>query len=254
MTSFTTPAIMLRRIDFGDYDLIVTFYTFDRGKVTAIAKAAKKSKKRFAGILELFSLLNIAYTSSRGGSLPVLQEASLISSYYKIRVDIKKTAYASYWAELINSWAEDNEKNAQLFILFKKLLFELDLGRVSDETLSIVFQIRFLKLAGICPDLSMCSACKRGIEDFRSGGFFLGIKKGSLVCKSCMEEKSGGFYLSAGTVKQLLWIEKGSLKKALRIKLTTAGTMESQRFLEKFVPYHTEKELKSLNFLRQIRR
>ena len=253
MTSSTTPAIMLRRIDFGDYDLILTFYTFDRGKVTAIAKAAKKSKKRFAGILELFSLLNIVYTSPRGGSLSVLQEASLISSYYKIRADIKKTAYASYWAELINSWAEDNEKNEQLFILFKQLLFELDLGRVPDETLSIVFQMRFLKLAGICPDLSMCSVCKRGIENFKSGGFYIYIKKGNLVCKNCMVEKSESFYLSAGTVKQLLWIEQGSLNKALRIKLSSVGTMESQKFLEKFVPYHTEKELKSLNFLRQIR-
>ena len=62
MSSFSTPAIILRRIDFGDYDLIVTIFTLNKGKISVIAKSAKKSKKRFAGILELFSVLDVKYS------------------------------------------------------------------------------------------------------------------------------------------------------------------------------------------------
>ena len=98
----STPAIMLRRIEFGDYDYIITFFTLNQGKISVIAKSAKKSTKRFSGILELFSVLDIVYGSDRGKGLPLLKEAVLKQPFSKIRADIRKTAYASYWAELIN--------------------------------------------------------------------------------------------------------------------------------------------------------
>ncbi len=57
MSGYSIPAILIRRIDYGDNDLIITFFTRDFGKTSAIAKSAKKSVKRFRGVLELFSLL-----------------------------------------------------------------------------------------------------------------------------------------------------------------------------------------------------
>ncbi|MBW1745923.1 MAG: DNA repair protein RecO [Deltaproteobacteria bacterium] len=70
MSSFSTPAIVLRRIDFGDYDLIVSFFTLNKGKISVIAKSAKKSVKRFSGVLEPFSVLEVVCsTCSTGGSI-----------------------------------------------------------------------------------------------------------------------------------------------------------------------------------------
>ena len=104
MSNFSTPAIVLRRIDFGDYDLIINFFTLNKGKISVIAKSAKKSVKRFSGVLEPFSILEVVCNSGRGKGLPVLQEATLTQPFSKIRADIVKIAYASYWAELINIW------------------------------------------------------------------------------------------------------------------------------------------------------
>jgi len=146
MSSFSTSAIMLRRIDFGDYDLIITFFTRDRGKVSVIAKSAKKSIKRFSGILERFSALRIVCTTGRGKGLPVLQEASMLKPFENIRTDIKKTAYASYWTELIDEWMEKNAKNVQAYHLLEYVLSELDSGSASLEALSILFQMRFMAL------------------------------------------------------------------------------------------------------------
>ncbi|MGD9260057.1 MAG: recombination protein O N-terminal domain-containing protein, partial [Desulfobacterales bacterium] len=75
MPAFSTPAVLLRRLDYGDFDLITTFFTLEKGKVTLIAKSAKKSTKRFSGILELFSVLEIVGSTGKGKGLPVLQEA-----------------------------------------------------------------------------------------------------------------------------------------------------------------------------------
>jgi DNA repair protein RecO (recombination protein O) len=54
MSILATPAVLLRRVDYGDFDLILTLFTESTGKIAVIAKHAKKSKKRFAGVLELF--------------------------------------------------------------------------------------------------------------------------------------------------------------------------------------------------------
>jgi len=97
MPIFSSPAILLRRMDYGDFDVIITFFTLQSGKLSLIAKAAKKSTKRFAGILELFSVLEVVVAAGRGQGLPILQEAVLKQPFSAIRADFKKTAYASYW-------------------------------------------------------------------------------------------------------------------------------------------------------------
>ena len=128
MPVFSTPAILLRRLDYGDFDLILTFLSLERGKISLIAKSAKKSTKRFAGILELFSLMEAVASTGKGRGLPVLQEATLISPFSTIRNDIRKTAYASYWCELLNKWVEENQKQASLYYLLKHALSQLDGG------------------------------------------------------------------------------------------------------------------------------
>ena len=253
MSAFSTPAIMLRRIEFGDYDIIITFFTLNQGKVSVIAKSAKKSTKRFSGILELFSALDIVYGSARGKGLPVLQEAVLKQPFLKIRADIKKTAYASYWAEIINAWMEKSEKQPKLYYLLKYVLGELDFGNTPEAVLSILFQMRFLAISGHSPNLMQCSMCKTQLEEIKKGSIIFDLARGGLVCENCSQNISKRIVLSKGTIKQLLWIEKEDLTKAKRIRFAPQASNEGLEFLEAFVPYHLGKEPKSLKFLRQIR-
>ncbi len=253
MSSFSTPAIVLRRIDFGDYDLIINFFTLNNGKISAIAKSAKKSVKRFSGALELFSVLDVVCSSSRGKGLPVLREAALKQPFSKIRADIVKIAYASYWAELINVWMEDGKKQVQIYQLFRYVLGELDLGYIQQEALSIIFQIRFIKISGFCPDLTRCGNCRIELEEIKKGKIVFDIIKGCLICDRCSSATLDKIHLSKGTIKQLLWVESGGLKKAGRIRFTKTALSEGLKFLEAFVPYHLGMEPRSLKFLRQIR-
>jgi DNA repair protein RecO (recombination protein O) len=253
MPTFSTPAIMLRRIEFGDYDIIITFFTLNHGKVSVIAKSAKKSTKRFSGILELFSVLDIVYGSTRGKGLPVLQEAVLKQPFSEIRADIIKTAYASYWAELIDKWMEKSEKQSKLYHLLKYVLGGLDFGNTNEAVLSILFQMRFIAISGHSPNLMQCTICKTPLEEIKKRSIIFDLSKGGLVCENCSQNTSKKIVLSKGTIKQLLWIEKGDLKMAKRIRFAPQTLNEGLTFLEAFVPYHLGKEPKSLKILRQIR-
>lgn len=254
MSSYSTPAIVLRKVDFGDYDLVITFFTLQEGKITAIAKSAKKSTKRFAGILELFSVLNVVYSTGRRKGLPVLQEATLKYPFSSIRTSMLKTAYASYWAQLINEWMESGQKQVEIYELFQYMLRKLDSCQTSEAALSILFQMKFITLSGLAPNLGQCSVCHIEVEKLKETRVQFDFAKGGILCDGCASKTSRKTFLSKGIIKQLLWIEKGDLVKAVRVRFSSDALKEGLEFLETFVPYHLGKEPRSLKFLQQIRK
>ena len=253
MTSLNTPAIVLRRIEFGDYDLIVTLFTPTGGKTSAIAKSAKKSVKRFPGILEPFSLLDVVLSSKKGKGLPVLQEAFLEEPFFRIREDMIKTAYASYWAELIVLWMAEDAPQEELYQLMRHVLAALDRNETPVEVLSILFQMRFLSMAGFRPNFDHCHACKTHLDHIRHHLVLSEPSRGGIVCPSCGGAVGDRMTISKGTLKQLIWTDAGGLERAARVRFTPSAVAEGLAFLEAFVPYHIGKSPKSLKVLRAIR-
>jgi DNA repair protein RecO (recombination protein O) len=253
MASFSTPAIVLRRIEFGDYDLIVTLFTREQGKISGIAKSAKKSVKRFPGVLEPFSLLNVVLAKGRSKSMPVLQEASLEDPFFKIREDIMSTAYASYWAELIYLWMADGEPQDPLYRLTVHVLDALNRGETSPEILSIIFQMRFLSLAGFRPNFDHCHACKTCLDQIRHASVISDPSSGGIACPTCSAIADDWLTISKGTLKQLMWTDNGSLERAARVRFTPTAITEGLAFLEAFVPFHIGRSPKSLKVLKAVR-
>jgi len=253
MSILATPAVLLRRVDYGDFDLILTLFTETTGKISVIAKHAKKSKKRFAGVLELFTVLKITCQASRRKGLPVLQEALLEEPFAAIRENMLHTAYASYWAELVATWAEEAQQLERLYRLLVFVLTGLDRQQMDPALLNLMFQMRFLDIAGLCPNLNYCCVCKTGLDNLPHHVSGFDLPRGGLRCHGCGDQDGAHVCLSRGTIKQLQWLAEGDLSRVARLRFSGQGMREAQRFLETFVPYHLGKEPRSLKFLRQIR-
>jgi len=254
MSVFSTPAIVLRRTDFGDFDVILTLFTQSDGKITVIAKSAKKSTRRFPGVLELFSAIDAVCRRSRGKGIPVLQEANLVKAHPVIRTDFRKTAYASYWAELVYNWVEDNYQQVPLYHLLIHVLSALDGGSTPEAILHLLFQIRLLALTGHRPGLKHCSRCRKPIEDMGRDKVTVDMQRGGILCPDCAPASSSRMLLARGTIKQLLWLENGPFAKAARLKFSPPALEEGTEFVEAFVLYHLGRPPRSLKFLRQIRK
>ena len=253
MPAFKTSAIILRRVDYGDYDLILTLFSADQGKIAVIAKNAKQSRRRFAGVLELFSLLQVHCSRRREQGLAVLQEAHLIEPFDGLRAQVLKTAYASYWAELVLIWAEEQQPLAPLYDLLVYVLGELSRGVRQAAVLNLVFQMRLLDLAGLCPNLDACCICKTDLEQVAVKVAGFDLPRGGVCCRLCDAQTVQTLCLSRGTIKQLQWIAGGDVARTQRMRFSTQALAEAQAFLEAFVPYHLGREPRSLKFLRQIR-
>lgn len=252
-TSISTPAILLRRVDYGDFDLILTLLTIKEGKVSVMAKSAKKSVKRFGGALELFSQLNVVFSSGPKRGLPLLKEASLVRPFSNIRSDIQKTAYASYWSEIVHKWVMEGKKEERLYHLLHMVLEELDENVLPDALLSLVFQSKFLSLSGLRPNMEECMQCGENVDCIKTSCFSFDSRRGGMLCSGCDDGVREKPSLSKGTLKLLNWIDGEDFDHVRRIRFSTRALHEAQAFLEVAVPYHLGKMPKSLVFLQKIR-
>lgn len=244
-------AILLRKVDYGDHDVVLTFLTPGEGKMSAFAKNAKKSVKRFSGVLELFTLLEIVVRQGKG--LPYLEEASILSPYESIRTDYLKSAYAGYWAEVTIQWLEEGVPQERLFALFESALTALHDARRSPGTVSILFQLLFLDIAGFAPSLTLCAGCGTSMETLSEDRVIFDLDRGGVVCSRCRGDARRRMAISAGTVKQLRWVLSEGLEGAFRVRFSPAAEMSALTLLERFLPRHLGREPRSLSFLSKIR-
>ena len=185
--------------------------------------------------------------------MPVLQEAALEEPFFHIRENIVKTAYASYWVELIYLWLAEKEPQPPLFQLIRHVLAELNASRTPVEVLSILFQMRFLSLAGFRPNFDHCYACKTCLDQIRQAAVMSEPAKGGIACPTCQPYGNGRLRISKGTLKQLIWTDSDDLERAARVRFTSPARAEALAFLEAFVPYHIGRSPKSLKVLKRIR-
>lgn len=256
MAGFTSDAILLRKIEYGDHDYIITFLTENMGKVSVMAKNAKKSVKRFQGALDPFSVMNIecTYSKTRKDALAFLMSAQLEQPFADIRTDAVKTGYASYWIEILNSYLEAEKEQAELYNLLMESLAALDKGLIAKEVLNLLFQIRFMTIAGFAPDFVCCGKCRLPIDRVCRGNVVFDFKDGRFFCDNCYDKSSEyGIRVSKGTLKQLFWINNNGIKKAERIRFSPFSIREGEKLLEAFVPCHMGRDFKSLVFLKRVR-
>ncbi|MDT8377994.1 MAG: DNA repair protein RecO [Desulfotignum sp.] len=256
MLAFETDAILLRRIEYGDHDFIITFMTRDRGKITVMAKNAKKSVKRFSGSLDLFSFNHIQcrFPKKNKDALVTLVQTELENGFANIRYDVYKTAYASYWVEMVNLWLEEGKAQSKVYDLLLFSLDMLDRSDMSKEVLSLLFQIRFMSVSGFSPSIERCGTCRVHLDNIPEKMMRFDFKEGNIVCSKCLVNGSRyGLDVSKGTLKQLFWMNNTDVEKADRIRFSTVAVKEGQILLESFIAFHMAREFKTLTFLKRLR-
>lgn len=249
-TYFSTRAIILKRIPYGDFDLIVTCWSLEQGKTTLMAKGAKNSRKRFAGVLEPFSELDIVGKPGKG--LPLLMEANIVDPFSGIRSSVRKTAIASYWVEIVLQWMEAGHAQRPVYHLLAQMLRELDRCDGPLEMPSIYFQLHFLEHCGLGPDFFHCMHCHQDIASDGKPVMGMDLARGGFLCSECAPHPYGAAGLSAQTMKLFQWMRKVDWPRATRLRVSTPYIREGERFLEMFLGYHLGKEFQSLKFLRRL--
>ncbi len=226
-----TDAIVLDCTDHGESDLIITLFSQADGRISAIAKGAKKSIRRFVNKLELFSFLHIICTKKSGRSLAFLAEADLHTSFFNIRKNLQLYTVASVIREFLLVGIREDEPDDRIFRLSLWSLHNLNLAEQPKATL-ILFLIRFFEYMGYRPDLESCSRCGEHIQTLSRYTF--DPSSGRILCSQCLGSSARGIALSHGTIKILRSAQDLPLERLHRLKISGTILHEALNLLHAY--------------------
>lgn len=193
---FASDALLLRKVAYGEADAVVTFFTEARGVVTAIARGARKSVRRF-GALEPLHLLRVTLEEKVGVELGVLTEAQLARPRLGLLASLERIEIASMALQWVRRASPPRVAEPALWRDVNALLDALDQGQdvVDGESIEgeeraatpraqlAAMGLRLLQGAGWGLQLEWCVRCGR--ECAPEATACIDAAEGGLVCRAC---------------------------------------------------------------------
>jgi len=248
MTERQTPAIVLTVRDYGEADLLVTFITPGQGRLTGIAKHARKSRRRFAHCLEPLSRVVFFLSPRPGRDLEFLQKGELVKSFSSLRRDLPRLGAAAVLAEVAGLLAGPPEAIGEIFASLEAVLELLDQG-LSPDSLLPAFLLRLLTLGGYGPRLGQCLKC--GQEP--APPLWFSITQGGVLCGACRPEAPGPLLpLSLGTWKLLRLAQGMPREKLSRLRFPRPQRDQSLAVFKAFLFHHLGRGIKSWSFWEKV--
>jgi DNA repair protein RecO (recombination protein O) len=247
-----TECIVLKNVDFGESDRIVTLYSSDRGRFSAIAKGAKRSQKRFVNKLEEFSLLDISFRPAKHNRLHFLSEAELKEAFISLRTDWQRYCAAILANELVLRFTGEHDPDSQIFYLLHWLLESLHHGASPLPTV-VFFHLHLLNACGYRPRLEHCATCSNSPDKSRGLNFTLQPGNGTLLCSRCNGNTDGShFTLSLQSLKFLQTAQGMTTKQMHRLQMPKNVVSECLSILYNYSKHLLQCDIHSWKFLSQI--
>jgi DNA repair protein RecO (recombination protein O) len=174
--------IVLKVIDFSESSCVVTLFTRDFGKITALAKGARRPKGPFESALDLLALVRVVFLRKAGDVLDLLTEAKLERRFRAASQNLTRLYAGFYVIELLNDLTHDDDPHTELFDLAAYTLQLLDsTGHVPSTILR--FELAALHWLGHKPSLEECVTCGNEVPQLPRVSF--GLIAGGILCQNC---------------------------------------------------------------------
>lgn len=232
-----SDAFLLRSVNYGEADQILTLCTRALGKISCVAKNSRLSRQRFGSTLQPFCKFEAVFRP-RSGGLGILESAAPLKSWPGLLADLDRLSAGYRLLEMAEALEENGAVHPEFFDALETGLGSVSLAPSSGDA-ALRCEARLLTLAGWAPRLDACVACRRETP-FNAPR--LSLSEGGLLCSLC---KSDGSWLAlapgAGQALQRLFSgEEGSVA-------------EAGRPMRRFVEYQLGKALKVDAFENSIR-
>lgn len=183
MPAVRCDALVLRAVDVFETSRVLTLFTRDLGKVSALAKGARRLKSPFQSALDLLSVCDIVVLHKASESLDLLTEAVLTERFDSLRRDLP-SLYAGYHiAELLDALTHPHDPHPRLFEAAVVTLRHL--GDPAFRSRRVMrFELACLRDLGLLPALEDCVHCGASVDTTGEAVAF-GLAMGGVLCPSC---------------------------------------------------------------------
>jgi DNA repair protein RecO (recombination protein O) len=232
---FTTDALVIGSMRYRDADRIVTLYTRERGRLSAIAKGVRRTKSKVGGRLEPFSLVRMSLHAGRG-SLYTVVGVDTVRTFQGARDKLFRMEEGARLLTAVRHLFPGEEGSTAAFNLLVRGIALLAEAEDAPAASGIVLatRLKLLVLLGYAPEVARCASC--GSE----GPFYaFSPGLGGVVCEEC----SGTlgvvcFGLSSGAVSTLRVLCENTLSDIRDLELDDRATAEVEQVLLQTLAFH----------------
>ncbi len=251
---YEVKGLVLRCVDVGDNDRLITLFTKEKGAVTAMAKGARSLKNRNFASSQQFCYADFILTE-RKDKLWV-RESSVIESFFHLRDTLEGLSLALYFAEVL-SYVTTAEPEGELLRLALNSLYAICEGGRPLTVIKCAFELRLLSLIGFMPDVGACSECGECRPDY-----YFDIMNGALICREC----NSGAVSDAddGTLRRVCIVTEG-VRRAMsyiiscKVERVFSFTLANDELslleyaCEEYLKNQLERSFNSLEFYKEVK-
>ena len=215
----TTEGFVVRTVDYGERDVIATWFGRDTGLASAIAHNAKGSKRRFGGGLQPMRRLAFTYTLRQQSDLARLDEIEILEDFPALEEDFDKIAVGSHVTDLLRKMAVEDKPSLETYRLLEAFYRRLADAEPDPGVLEVLLrhvQLRLLAIHGTAPSLNACFRCGRAVTSLAK---LYAMRTGEgIVCQSCLNRSDEVGVLFEGSLRILHYWRRpdGDPSEALR--------------------------------------
>jgi DNA repair protein RecO (recombination protein O) len=253
-------AIVLSKRVYGESDRIMHLFTLSSGKISAIAKGAGKSQKRFVNTLEPFNHIKVEYFEKQGGGMVRIENADIVGTCNGIETSLKKVSTAAFFVEFVDRLTKEREGHQELFHALGQALRDIKAREFAYRDV-IRHQLRILETLGFMPNFHSCVYCSKDVPDDRKVHF--SRECGGIICPVCSRPIPHRTY-SEGTIPWLLAVcgdqnnsscevhDGNGLTGLYAVEALKRFEREAREIMEGFISFHLDVEFKSYRILKSL--
>ena len=246
MSSEKTEGILIRQTDFSETSRIGVFFTREFGKISVIAKGARRLKGPFEAALDLLTVSRIVFIRKSNSSLDILTEAQLISRFKPNGRDLSSLYGGYYVAELLLGLTEEYDPHPVLYDEAVKVLERLA-AQTTPQLHILRFELVMLREIGQLPGLEECVVCGTAVQPDQAYAHW--VSQGGLLCENCRREGYEGSRIKSGTVAVLRRLASVSDQAWERLIVSKDQQREIRRMMTSAISHALGHRPKSLRYL-----
>ena len=196
----------------GDYDKMLTMLTPGLGKISCVAKGARRPKSALLAGTQLFCFGE--YLMYKGANTYNINSCETIEVFYNLRTDLDKLNTAIEITKIIRNVTDENENCYRILQLYLNTLYTLSETDKNLELVDSIFKLKILCLLGFAPRINECVNCKNK-ENIK----YFSIKDNGFKCENCGKLDKGAISVSESTISAIKYIVLAPPKKLYSFNL-----------------------------------
>lgn len=240
-----TDGLILKEQNIGEKDKLVTVLTRHNGLVRAFVRGAKSVKNRKNSSTGMFCFSKLSLYKTK--DTYIIDEAEPIELFFELRNDLEKLSLAQYFAELVITLVQEDEAAEEYLRLILNSLHFLAKGKMPNEQVKAITELRIMCIAGFMPNLVACDRC----GEYETDTMYFDVEDGLLYCENCVPTDMI-FQLDIGLVKALRHIAFSDFEKIYSFKMEEYALPDLSYITEKYLLSKLQRNFKTLEFYKEI--